>query len=224
MKRALAAVALAMSGCASIHTYDAARDINPARTLAVSGSVGTTFDDRDRTGDKQRDGWRRERVLVPDAKLLIQIPLNEVLSIALDPLPPAIGGGLVAKYRPEIEWAPTVTISPTIGRLVFPPQDIFIVDVPLAFSYRAGVHWILYAGPKYVYQSRTLHPVKGTQKLIFDGIPKRPDQPLEMQGVFAGFGFGFTHVQISPEVIWYESRRGDRERIVQIGSQIRFSL
>lgn len=223
----IAAAAL-LGGCASIHSYDAAREINPVRTMSLSGSVGTTFDTRDRDGDRRVDSnadrWKQERVLIPDARLNILIPANDVLSIALDPLPPAVGGGLVAQYRPDVEGLPRITLAPTFAWLVFPAQNVWAVDVPLAFSWKLSPHWVVYAGPKYLYQSRTLHPVDGVAKVFFFGVPKRPDQPLEFQGIFGGVAFGWIHMQLSPEVIYYESRRHDGERILQVGGQIRFSL
>ena len=228
VSRALAVLfAGALTGCASIHSYDAAREINPVRTVSLSGSVGATFDERDRNGDGKVDGIRQERVLVPDARLNVLVPVNDALALAFDPLPPAVGGGIVAQIKPEEEGVPRITLAPTIGFLVYPqqPHNVYSIDVPLALSWKISPHLVLYTGPKYIYQNHTLQPVSGTlPRLLFSHTPDRPDHPLELQGVFAGFAFGWLHLQISPEVIWYESRRHDGEHVFQVGSQVRLSL
>lgn len=220
---ALAAAAFASSGCAAVHSYDAPRDINPARTLSISSSVGTTLDDRDRDGDGINDGWRQEKVLVPDAKLNVRVNLNRTMAVAIDPLPPGIGGGFVFRHVLESEGAPTFTLAPVMNYLVFPEQHVFSVEVPLALSRKFGRHFVLYAGPKYVWQSKTLEPEEGVRRLILFGVPRRERKPLEFVGGFAGFGFGFLHVQVSPEVLFYQSL-DDGERVLQVGSQIRFAL
>lgn len=229
-RAALLAGAAWLGGCASIHSYDAPRDINPAKTLSVSSSVGTTFDKRDRNGDgvvkdQGVDRFRQEKVLVPDAKLNIRIRLNPVLAIALDPLPPAAGGGLVGRWVPENDWAPTLTIAPTVNYLVFPFQNCWSAEVPVALSRRIGNHWVIYAGPKYLHQSNVLQQESGfVQKLLLHQVPKRPDQELDFIGVFGGIGFGWLHLQVSPEVIYYKSLNDDGEEIIQVGSQIRIAL
>ena len=233
MRLALAVVVALASlagGCASIHSYDAPRDINPARTLSLSSSVGTTFDKRDRNGDelvedKGPDRFKQEKVLVPDAKLNIRIKLNPVLALALDPLPPAAGVGLVGRWVPENDWAPTLTIAPVVNYMVFPYQECWSAEVPAALSRRIGNHWVIYAGPKYLHQSNVLQQESGfVQKLLLHQVPKRPDQELDFIGVFGGIGFGWLHLQVSPEVIYYKSLNDDGEEIIQVGSQIRIAL
>lgn len=219
-------LAAGAAGCASIHSYDAPRDINPSR-ISLSLSAGTTFDERDRDGDGRLDDERfeRERVLVPDAKLNVRIRLNEVLSLALDPLPPAAGAGIAGRWAPENDWAPTVTLAPMVNYLVFPKQDVWSLEVPLAFSRRIGNHLVLYAGPKYLQQSNVLRRESGfVQKALLSGVPERPDQRLRFAGVFGGIGVGWLHLQLSPEVLCYRSLEGDGEKVVQIGTQIRFAL
>lgn len=223
-----ALVAALASGCASIHSYDAPRDINPSK-LSLSTSVGTTFDRRDRNGDgdldDRNDGWKRERVLVPDAKLNLRIRLNEVLSLAIDPLPPTAGAGIVGRWVPEVPYAPTITIAPMASYLVFPRQDIWSVEVPLALSKRIGNHFVVYAGPKYLQQSNVLQKESGfVQGIVLSGVPKRDEQSLRFMGGFLGFGFGWLHLQFSPEVLYYKSLRGDEEEVVQIGTQVRIAL
>lgn len=211
------------AGCASVHSYDAPRDINPAKTLSVSSSVGGTIVDRDRNGDDRTDGWRQEKVLVPDAKVNIRVRMNDWMQLALDPLPPAIGGGVVFRYVTEAEGSPTLTLAPVMNYLVFPEQHVYSTEVPLALSRKFGRHWVVYGGPKYVHQSRTLEPEKGVRGLILSGVPRRERKELDFIGGFFGIGFGFLHVQVSPEVIYYRSLE-DGERVFQAGSQIRFSL
>lgn len=221
----IATLTLVFSGCAAVHSYDAPRDINPARTLSYSGSVGTTIVDRDRNGDEKVDGWRQEKVLVPDAKVNIRIRTNEWMSIALDPLPPGIGGGVVFRHVIETEGSPTVTLAPVINYLVYPNQGVWSAEVPLALSRKLGDHWVMYAGPKYVYQSKPLEREKTAPgKYILYNVPNRdPNHEFNFLGGFVGIGFGFLHVQVSPEILFYQSL-DDGERVFQIGSQIRFSL
>jgi hypothetical protein len=220
---AIAAAASLSSGCASIHTYDAAHEINPSK-LAVSATVGTTFDNRDRNGDKKVDGYKQERVLVPDARLLVRFPLNQVVTLTFDPLPPAIGGGFEAKYHTDLSWAPTLTFSPTLSYEVFPAQGVWTADVPLSVSYKAGDHFVFYGGPKYLQQSNTLHREKGqVEHYFFWGVPDRPDKPLRFEGLFAGFAVGWYHLQLSPEAIYYQSI-DDGERVLQLGLQFRVAL
>lgn len=229
MRLLLAAVVLvAAQGCASIHSYDAPRDINPAKTLSVSSSVGATFDKRDRHEDGSLDDekFKHERVLVPDAKLNVRIKLNEVLALAIDPLPPAAGIGLVGRWAPENEWAPTLTVSPMVNYLVFPQQDVYSIEVPVALSRKIGNHFVVYAGPKYLQQSNVLEKESGfVQSIVLSGVPKRKDQELRFGGAFAGFAFGWLHLQFSPEVIVYRSLDDEHpEDVVQVGTQIRVSL
>ena len=223
MRALVVAIAMLSAGCASVHSYDAPRDLNPAKTLSISSSVGGTLVDRDRRGDTRTDGWRQEKVLVPDAKVNIRVKLTDWAQIALDPLPPAIGGGFVFRWVGESEGSPTLTLAPVMNYLVFPEQHVYSTEVPLALSRRFGLHWIVYAGPKYVHQSRTLEPEKGLRGLILSGVPRRKRQELDFMGAFFGIGFGFLHVQVSPEILYYQSIEDD-ERVFQAGSQIRFSL
>lgn len=234
MKLAAAlAVAAAVQGCAAIHSYDAPRDINPAKTLSISSSVGATLDkrDRDRDGEIDDERFERERVLVPDAKLNLRIKLNEVLALAIDPLPPAAGVGVVGRWVPEVGWAPTLTVSPMVNYLVF-PQDknkgVWSLEVPVALSKRLGKHFVIYAGPKYLQQSKVLRREPGfVQGIILGGVPKkrREEQELRLGGGFAGIAFGWIHLQFSPEVIYYESLDDDHpEQIIQFGTQIRLAF
>lgn len=220
--------ALALEGCASIHSYDAPRDINPAKTLSVSSSVGATLDKRDRNdnGKIDHERFERERVLVPDAKLNLRIKMNEVLSVAIDPLPPAAGFGLVGRWVPEVAHAPTITLAPMVNYLVFPAQEVWSLEVPLAVSKRLGHHFVIYAGPKYLQQSNTLKKEHAfVQSVLLSGVQKREDQELRMAGGFAGLAFGWIHLQFSPEVIYYESLDEEHpEQILQFGTQIRLSL
>lgn len=230
-------VVAALEGCASIHSYDAPRDINPAKTLSISSSVGATFDKRDRQVDEgvgtekkpetlNGEKFERERVLVPDAKLNLRIKLNEVLSLAIDPLPPAAGVGIVGRWVPEDGWSPTITISPMVNYLVFPQQDVWSLEVPLALSRKIGNHFVLYAGPKYLQQSAVLEKESGfVQGIVLSGVRKRRDHELRFAGGFAGLAFGWVHLQFSPEVIYYESLDDEHpEQIIQFGTQIRLSL
>lgn len=226
LRLALAAFAALASGCASVHSYDAPRDINPSK-ISISTSVGTTFDRRDRNGDGEieDDRWKRERVLVPDAKLNLRIRLNEVLSLAIDPLPPAAGGGVVGRWVPEVPYAPTVTLAPMVNYLVFPHQDVWSFEVPLALSRRIGNHFVIYAGPKYLQQSNVLEKEGGfVQGIVLSGVPKRDDQKLRFLGGFVGLGLGWLHLQFSPEVLYYKSMEDDGEEVVQFGTQLRFAL
>jgi hypothetical protein len=220
--------AAATQGCAAIHSYDAPRDINPAKTLSISSSVGATFDKRDRNENEKVDDerWKNERVLVPDAKLNLRIKMNEVLSLAIDPLPPAAGVGIVGRWVPENEWAPTLTISPMVNYLVFPQQDVWSLEVPAALSRKFGRHFVLYAGPKYLQQSNVLEKETGfVQGIVLSGVPKRKDQELRFMGGFVGLAFGWVHLQFSPEVIYYKSVDDEHaEEVVQFGTQIRLSL
>jgi len=222
------AVAVTLQGCAAIHSYDAPRDINPAKTLSISSSVGATFDKRDRDEDLSLDDekFKRERVLVPDAKLNLRIKMNEVLSLAIDPLPPAAGIGVVGRWVPEVGWAPTLTIAPMVNYLVFPQQDVWSLEVPVAVSRKLGNHFVLYAGPKYLQQSAVLERESGfVQDLVLSGVKKRKKQELRLGGAFAGLAFGWIHLQFSPEVIYYESLDDEHpEQIIQFGTQIRLSL
>ncbi len=224
MKR-VAALALALQGCAAVHSYDAPRDLNPARTLSYSSSVGTTVVDRDRNGDLENDGWRQEKVLVPDAKVNIRIRMNDWAAIAVDPLPPGVGGGMVFRHVIETRGSPTITLAPVVNYLVYPNQGVWSAEVPLAFSRKLGDHWVLYAGPKYVYQSKPLEKEKHSPgKYILYNVPTRdPEHEFNFIGGFLGLGFGFLHVQVSPEILYYQSLDDD-ERVFQVGSQIRFSL
>lgn len=234
MRFALALVLLAgAQGCASIHSYDAPRDINPAKTISLSSSVGATFDKRNR--HPEPDGvapsldderFKHERVLVPDAKLNLRIKMNEVLSLAIDPLPPAAGIGVVGRWVPENEWAPTLTVSPMVNYLVFPRQDVWSLEVPVALSKKIGNHFVVYAGPKYLQQSNVLEKESGfVQSIVLSGVPKRKDQELRFAGGFAGFAFGWLHLQFSPEIIYYESLDAEHpEEVIQFGTQIRLAL
>lgn len=221
-------VALAAQGCAAIHSYDAPRDINPAKTLSISSSVGATFDKRDRNNDEsiEDERFKRERVLVPDAKLNLRIKLNQVLSLAIDPLPPAAGVGIVGRWVPEDGWAPTLTIAPMVNYLIFPQQDVWSLEVPLALSRKIGNHFVVYAGPKYLQQSAVLEKERGfVQSVVLSGVRKRKEQELRFGGAFAGIAFGWIHLQFSPEVIYYESLDDEHpEQIIQFGTQIRLSL
>jgi hypothetical protein len=230
---ALLLTLVAAQGCASIHSYDAPRDINPAKTISLSSSVGATFDKRNRhlepdgeTPSLDDEKWKHERVLVPDAKLNVRIKLNEVLSLALDPLPPAAGAGIVGRWVPENDWAPTLTVGPMVNYLVFPQQDVWSIEVPVALSKRIGNHFVVYAGPKYLQQSNVLEKESGfVQGIVLSGVPKRKDQELRFGGGFAGFAFGWLHLQFSPEVIYYQSLDADHpEEVIQFGSQIRLAL
>lgn len=233
MRRSLVAAlaflaAAATQGCASIHSYDAPRDINPAKTISISSSVGATFDKRDRDEDLKIDDerFKRERVLVPDAKLNLRIKLNDVLSLAIDPLPPAAGIGIVGRWVPENDWAPTLTIGPMVNYLVFPQQDVWSLEVPAAVSRKLGRHFVLYAGPKYLQQSNVLEKESGfVQGIVLSGVPKRKDQELRFMGGFAGLAFGWIHLQFSPEVIYYKSLDDEHpEEVIQFGTQIRLAL
>lgn len=236
MRLELAGLCLLLGGCASIHTYDAARDLNPASIVSVSTSVGTTVDERDRNGDgvvnPKDHGFKQEKVFVPDAKADVRVKLNDIASIVVDPLPPAIGGGMVFHWVIPAQGAPALTLAPTISYLVFPRQNVYSVEVPLALSRKFGNHLVLYAGPKYLFQSRALEKESGFQGLILAGVHDRPDNDLsptkngtgkQFGGIFGGFSFGWTHLQISPEVIYYKSL-DDGERVIQVGSQVRVAL
>ena len=229
MRFAAGLVALALgSGCAAVNSYDAPRDINPSK-ISLTSSVGVTWDKRDRNedGSVEDEKFKRERTLVPDAKLNLRIKLNEVLALAIDPLPPAAGVGLVGRWVPEVGWAPTLTIAPMANYLVFPAQKCWSVEVPAALSKKVSDHLVIYAGPKYLYQSNVLQREGGEfQKLILSGVPKpqREDQELRFIGGFAGFGIGWLHLQFSPEVLYYRSLRDDGEEVVLVGMQIRLAL
>ena len=127
------------------------------------------------------------------------------------------------RYVGEVAGAPTMTLAPVMNYLVFPEQDVYSAEVPLSFSRKIGNYFVIYAGPKYLFQSKTLEPEKGFRKLILYGVPKRESQELNFIGGFAGFAFGTLHIQFSPEVVYYKSLDDD-ERVLQIGSQIRFAL
>ena len=226
-RAALAIAALALAGCESIHSYDATRELSPFTLVSVSGSVGTTFDKRDRDGDGHiagpKDDFKREKVLVPDARAEIRLKANPYVTLTFDPLPPAIGAGLVLHYPSPGEGAPSITFAPTVSYLVFPPQDVTEVEAPLALSWRMSKRWLLYAGPKGIWQSAVLKPEHGFYHLFMDGVHDRPAQDFRLFGGFAGFAWGYHWLQISPEVGLYKSV-DDGEQIVQVGTQIRLSL
>src|SRR5579859_2772926 len=133
--------ALGLAGCASIHSFEAARELNPASVVALSGSFGSTWDKR-RPATGGDNTWHNERVLVPDAQVNIRIKLDPSTDLNLDPLPPGVGGGLSFHFRPQEEAVPGVTFSPSVSYLVLPPQDVWSAELPLAFSWRAGPRWV----------------------------------------------------------------------------------
>src|SRR5207248_79395 len=125
--------------------------------------------------------------------------------------------------------APALTLAPTLSYLVFPAQDVYSAEVPLALSRKFGDHLVLYMGPKYLFQSKALRHENGFQGLILAGVHNRSNDDLtpltkgtsgQYGGAFVGFSFGWTHLQVSPEVIYYKSL-DDGERVIQLGSQIR---
>jgi hypothetical protein len=215
---------LAATGCTSIHSYNAAKDLNP-KAISVSGSLGTGLAIRDRNGDGQVDGLMREKVLVPDAKANVRFKLNDFLELGVDPLPPSIGTSLNWRYYTSDRRDMSLSFEPTVNYLVWPFQRVWSVEVPVTLAKRHTDNAVSYVGFKGIYQSNVLEQDRRFPAIVYMGnIPSRPDQDFRFVGGFAGVAIGGLHAQLSPEIDYYYAIDGSKEQLILLGVGVRFSL